>query len=184
MRVLDCSIPDVKRIDMISFEDRRGQFLRLHDEAVYNGLGIVGPFAQLNASTSGPDVLRGLHFQRRLPQGKLLSVLSGAVVDVAVDVRADSPTLGRWVSTELDANRPTQIWVPPGFAHGFCVVRAPAVVVYQTTEPHDPDDQWGIRWNDPTLGIPWPTSAPVLSDRDRALPTWDEAMKRGLFEAV
>jgi dTDP-4-dehydrorhamnose 3,5-epimerase len=114
-------------------------------------------------------VLRGLHFQRVNPQGKLLTVLTGAVWDVAVDIRPDSPTRGEWVGVELSAETGQQIWVPPGFAHGFCVVRAPVVVQYFCTTRYDPEAQGGIRWDDPDLGITWPVDNPHLSDRDRSL---------------
>jgi dTDP-4-dehydrorhamnose 3,5-epimerase len=181
MRVIPTAIPDVLRIELSSHDDVRGRFLRVFDAVAYAGHGIAGPFEQENVSTSGPDVLRGLHFQRDQPQGKLLTVVAGAIMDVAVDLRPESGAFGRWVSVELTAEQPAQVWVPPGFAHGFCVVRAPAVVVYRTTAAHDPEDQWGIRWDDPDLAIPWPVRAPVLSPRDQALPTLMDLKSGGFF---
>jgi dTDP-4-dehydrorhamnose 3,5-epimerase len=181
MQVICTEIPDVKRLSLSAFEDKRGRFLRVFDAGVYAELGLGGPFVQENVSTSGPRVLRGLHFQREAPQGKLVSVLAGAVADVAVDLRIASPTFGRWVRVDLDARVPEQVWVPPGFAHGFCVLRAPAIVMYRTTTAYDPDDQWGLSWNDPDLGIEWPLLETVLSARDRALPTLAQIKNQGLL---
>jgi len=161
--------------------DARGRFVRVFDAPVYAASDIPVDFAQDNVSVSGPGVIRGLHYQHTQPQGKLLGVLEGAIYDVAVDLRADSPEFGRWVGITLEADSPSQVWVPPGFAHGFCVIRAPAVVHYRCTTPYDPDDQLGIRWDDPDLGIDWPVSAPVLSDRDRVLPLLRDVPTNRLF---
>jgi len=180
MQVTATEIPDVLRIDLRVHEDARGRFVRAFDVDACAAAGMGGSFVQENVTTSGEGVLRGLHFQQRAPQGKLVGVVMGAVFDVAVDLRVDSPTFGRWVGVGLDADQPAQVWVPPGFAHGFCVLRAPAVVVYRTTTAHDPDDQFGVRWDDPDLAISWPLEAPILSDRDRCLPTFAELRSSGL----
>ena len=127
----------------------------------------MGPFVQDNVSVSNAGVLRGLHFQRQSPQGKLLTVHTGKIFDVAVDIRQDSPTYRQWVGVELKAGDHQQLWVPPGFAHGFFVMEGPATVHYRCTTVYDPDDQGGIRWNDPSLAIEWPSETPTLSDRDQ-----------------
>jgi len=181
MKVVQTSIPGVLRLDLQAHEDARGHFVRVFDAPVYASAGIPVDFAQDNVSVSGEGVLRGLHYQRAQPQGKLLGVLHGAIFDVAVDLRRASPTFGQWVGLRLDATAPAQVWVPPGFAHGFCVLRAPAVVHYRCTTPYDPDDQQGVRWNDPALGIDWPVEAPVVSERDAALPRLGDVPESLLF---
>lgn len=181
MRVVQTSLPGVLRLELEAHTDARGRFVRVFDRSHYAAAGLPVDFAQDNVSVSGPGVLRGLHYQRRLPQGKLLGVLEGAIYDVAVDLRRDSPDFGKWVGVELDARKPAQIWVPEGFAHGFCVIRAPAVVHYRCTTDYDPEDQRGVRWNDPDLGIAWPVSDPLLSPRDDALPHLGEIDPALLF---
>ena len=126
---------------------------------------------QDNHSRSRRNTLRGLHFQQARPQGKLVRVIEGAIWDVAVDIRPESPTFGRYVGAELSAENFRQIYVPPGFAHGFCVTSDVAQVEYKCTEYYDPADERGIAWNDPTLAIPWPVTSPVLSERDTHNPT-------------
>ncbi len=170
MKVTQTSISGVLRIELTAHTDRRGDFIRVFDAPAYAAAGIPVDFAQDNVSVSQKGVLRGLHYQHQQPQGKLLGVLHGAIYDVAVDLRQSSSTFGRWIGMHLDADSPAQVWVPPGFAHGFCVVRAPAVVHYRCTTPYDPDDQQGVHYDDPDLGIEWPVEGPVLSDRDALLP--------------
>lgn len=136
--------------------------------------GITAEFVQDNLSRSHRGVLRGLHFQVRHPQGKLVQVLQGAVQDVVVDLRAGSPTWGQHASTLLSADNRRQLWVPPGFAHGFCVLSDEALVHYKCTRYYDPDDQAGLAWNCPRLAIAWKVSQPILSTRDRQLPGWDQ----------
>ena len=169
MQVKSTRIPDVKILQCEAFEDHRGVFVRYWDSAIWAQQGI-GPFVQDNVSVSAEGVLRGLHFQREEPQGKLVSVLAGSIFDVAVDIRNDSATYGQWVGVELYAGGHRQLWVPPGFAHGFCVIEGPATVHYRCTSLYRPESQGGIRWNDPSLGIEWPIEQPVLSDRDQKQP--------------
>jgi dTDP-4-dehydrorhamnose 3,5-epimerase len=172
VRIKPTSLPDVLLIELEAFEDRRGVFVRQWDSERWAAEG-VGPFVQDNVSVSEVGVLRGLHFQSKAPQGKLLQVLQGKIFDVAVDIRPDSPTCGQWVGVTLQAGEYRQIWIPPGFAHGFAVLEGPATVHYRCTTPYDPDDQHGIRWNDPKLRIEWPINDPVLSDRDARFSDWN-----------
>ena len=169
MQVTSTRIADVKIVQCDQFTDHRGVFVRHWDADEWIAAGI-GPFVQDNVSVSKTGVLRGLHFQTKSPQGKLVSVLTGTIVDVAVDIRMSSATYGQWVGVELRAGDHRQLWVPPGFAHGFYVVQGPATVHYRCTTTYEPDDQGGIRWNDPTLAIDWPTNQPILSDRDQKQP--------------
>ena len=169
MEVQPTRIPDVKLVLCESFTDARGVFVRHWDQALWTEAGL-GPFVQDNVSVSTAGVLRGLHFQKEDPQGKLVSVLAGAIYDVAVDIRPGSPTRGQWVGVHLRANEHRQLWVPPGFAHGFCVTEGPATVHYRCTSVYRPEAQGGIRWDDTRLGIDWPVEDPILSDRDQKLP--------------
>jgi dTDP-4-dehydrorhamnose 3,5-epimerase len=139
-------------------------------------LGLPSRIRQSNHSRSRRDVLRGLHYQLVRPQGKLISVVRGEVYDVAVDIRPDSPTFRRWMGVHLTEDAPRAVWIPPGFAHGFCVLSDVADVVYGCTEIYDASDDRGIRWDDPTVGIEWPVSAPLLSPRDERLPRLAEAL--------
>ena len=138
---------------------------RYRDEA-----GIILPFVQDNLSRSSRGVLRGLHFQRNNPQGKLVSVVHGKVYDVAVDIREDSSTFGQWEGVVLSSENKRQFWVPPGFAHGFIVLSELADFSYKCTDYYDPSDEGHIRWNDPDLNIPWGNDNPLLSERDSLAP--------------
>jgi dTDP-4-dehydrorhamnose 3,5-epimerase len=151
--------PDVRR-------DPRGFFLETYHAEKYRAGGITGPFLQDNHSRSSAGTVRGLHLQRRRPQGKLIRVIEGEIFDVAVDVRRNSPTFGRWVGVGLSAESFRQCFVPPGFAHGFCALSAVVQVEYKCTDLYDPSDEIGIAWDDPDLGITWPVKAPILSERD------------------
>ena len=169
MIVEPTEIPDVLRVQPTVFGDERGYFLETFHAKRYAEHGIVGPFVQDNVSRSAPGILRGLHLQHPKGQGKLVSVLEGKVLDVAVDVRVGSPTFGRHVTEVLDAERKNQLWVPPGFAHGFCVLGdAPAVFVYKCTDLYAPEHELTVAWDDPDLGIEWPVEAPTVSEKDRA----------------
>ena len=170
MHVIPTDIPDVLVLELEHFDDDRGRFIRHWDGDRWAKFGL-GPFVQDNVSHSESGVLRGLHFQTKHPQGKLVSVMAGQIYDVVVDIRPGSSTYGQWVGVELRADVPRQLWVPPGFAHGFCVPDGPATVHYRCTTPYDPDHQGGIRWDCPELAIRWPVSSPVLSDRDQKWPT-------------
>lgn len=170
MRVTPTALPDVLLIDIDVFGDARGLFYEIHRAPRYGEVGIDGPFVQDNLSRSSQGVLRGLHYQIQHAQGKLVTVLSGRVYDVAVDIRRGSPTFGQWVGLELTGERPQQLYIPPGFAHGFCVMSETADFLYKCTDVYAPGSERGIMWNDPTLAIPWPEPNPVLSPKDRLFP--------------
>jgi dTDP-4-dehydrorhamnose 3,5-epimerase len=165
MTVTELELPGLLLFEPRVFEDARGAFMEAYHAERYREHGLDAPFVQDNLSRSQRGVVRGLHFQRRHPQGKLISVVRGAVYDVAVDLRSGSTTFGQHVGVELsDANR-RQLWVPPGFAHGFCALST-ADVLYKCTDVYHPEDEGGLLWNDPALGIDWPVAEPVLSERD------------------
>ena len=173
MRVEPSSLPGVLVIEPDVHEDSRGFFLETYHADRYREHGITVPFVQDNHSRSIGGTLRGLHLQVRRPQGKLIRVIEGEIFDVAVDVRRGSPTFGRWVGVNLSAANFRQCFIPPGFAHGFCVVTPVAQVEYKCTDVYDPGSEIGIAWNDPTIGIAWPLAAPTLSPRDNRLPLLD-----------
>ncbi|MFN3596402.1 MAG: dTDP-4-dehydrorhamnose 3,5-epimerase [Rubricoccaceae bacterium] len=173
MTVTELALPGLRLVEPVVHGDARGFFVERYHVARYASAGIPEPgaaFVQDNHSRSRQGTLRGLHFQRRHPQGKLIEVLAGRVYDVVVDVRAGSPTFGRWLALTLDAEQHRQLYVPPGYAHGFCVLSDTADFLYKCTEVYRADDEGGIRWDDPTLGIPWPLEAPLVSDKDARLP--------------
>ena len=167
MRVVPTELPGVLVVEPDVHRDGRGFFLETYHADRYLQHGIAGPFVQDNHSRSTAGTLRGLHLQLGRPQGKLIHVIEGEVFDVAVDVRRGSPTFGRWVSVVLSAENFKQCYVPPGFAHGFCVVSPIAQVEYKCTDLYDPATEIGICWNDPALAIRWPIAQPLLSERDR-----------------
>ena len=170
MEIRSSTLPDVKLIIPKVFEDPRGILYETWHDRRYREGGIRGPFVQDNLSYSTQNTLRGLHYQRRFAQGKLIWAIQGCIFDVAVDIRHGSPTFGRWVGFEIsDANR-QQVYIPKGFAHGFCVLSETAYVAYKCTEFYAPDDEGGILYSDPTLGIEWPTADPILSTKDAGLP--------------
>jgi dTDP-4-dehydrorhamnose 3,5-epimerase len=152
------------------FGDERGFFVETWNRQRYQEMGINADFVQDNLSFSARGVLRGLHFQNPLAQGKLVSVLQGEVFDVAVDLRQGSPTFGQWHGTYLSADNKRQFWVPPGFAHGFCVTSDTALFAYKCTELYAPQHEKAIRWDDPSLAIDWPVSEPQVSAKDRLAP--------------
>ncbi len=150
------------------FSDARGQFFESYNQRVFAGLGIPGPFVQDNHSRSIKNTLRGLHYQIRNAQGKLVRVVDGEVFDVVVDVRRASPTFGKWIGNMLSAENKITVWAPPGFAHGFLVLSESAEVLYKTTDYYAPEHERCIRWNDPDIGVRWPLAdAPILSEKDR-----------------
>lgn len=174
MRVVPTDLPGVLIVEPEVFADGRGFFMETYHEARYREHGIKGPFVQDNHSRSVAGTVRGLHLQVRRPQGKLVRVIEGEVFDVSVDVRRGSPTFGRWVGVTLTAENVRQCYVPPGFAHGFCVLSPIAQVEYKCTEFYDPGGELGVAWNDPALAIAWPVREPVLSARDKGHPTLAE----------
>jgi dTDP-4-dehydrorhamnose 3,5-epimerase len=177
------AIPEVVRVAPTVRGDDRGFFLERYKASAYAAHGI-GPFVQDNHSRSARGVLRGLHWQ--LPphaQGKLVSVLRGRILDVAVDLRRGSATFGRWVAAELDDRTFEQLWVPPGFAHGFVVLSEEADVHYKTTAEYAPDAERGLSWNDPDVAVDWGVDAPRVSARDAALPRLARLRDDDLFDA-
>jgi dTDP-4-dehydrorhamnose 3,5-epimerase len=175
MKVIPTELPGVLIVEPKVFGDDRGFFMETFHEKRYADAGISGPFVQDNYSRSAKGILRGLHFQEPHAQGKLVQVLAGAVYDVAVDVRRGSPTFGRWVGVELSTDNRRQLWIPPGFAHGFCVLSESADFHYKCTTLYSPDTERGVLWNDPDLGIPWPVSSPLLSGKDAKAPRLKDA---------
>lgn len=161
-------------IEPAVFRDGRGLFLETYNAATYREHGVPATFVQDNQSLSQAGVLRGLHAQRRRPQGKLVRCVEGEIWDVAVDLRRGSSSFGRWLGRTLSGENFHQLWVPPGFAHGFCVVRGPALVEYKCSDFYDRADEFGVVWNDPRLAIAWPITAPRLSAKDQALPRLDQ----------
>lgn len=170
MRVIAAELPGVVVIEPQVLRDERGFFLETFHAARFAQHGLPERFVQDNHSRSARGTIRGLHAQWRRPQGKLVRVLVGTIWDVAVDIRPESPTFRRWVAFELSAENFLQLYVPPGYAHGFCVLSDWAEVEYKVTDYWDPDGELRIRWNDPDLGIPWPVTEPILSVKDRAAP--------------
>lgn len=154
--------------------DARGFFVETYSHDAYRAAGIDGEFVQDNHSRSGIGTLRGMHYQRRPGQGKLVRVARGRIWDVAVDIRRGSPTFGQWEAHELDDESHRQLFVPVGFAHGFCVLSDVADVTYKVTAPYDAAEERGIAWDDPDIGIEWPVAEPILSARDRSNPRLHE----------
>lgn len=169
-------IPDIIEVIPQVFGDARGGFAEIYKEPEFRENGINVQFVQFNYSRSARGVLRGLHYQLNpKAQGKLLVAVSGEVFDVAVDIRAESPTFGKWVSLTLSAERKNLVYVPTGFAHGFCVTSDAAEVMYYVTDVYSPEHERGIAWNDPALGIPWPAQSPTLSAKDTTYPPLEKA---------
>ncbi|MEM8672258.1 MAG: dTDP-4-dehydrorhamnose 3,5-epimerase [Cyanobacteria bacterium P01_G01_bin.67] len=170
MEVIQTAIPDVLIIEPKVFGDERGFFLESYNEEKFQAeTGVAASFVQDNHSRSARNVLRGLHYQIKQTQGKLVRVVSGEVYDVAVDIRKSSPTFGQWVGCLLTATNHRQLWVPPGFAHGFVVLSEIADFLYKTTDYYAPEHERAILWNDPQLGIDWKFKGePVLSAKDKA----------------
>jgi dTDP-4-dehydrorhamnose 3,5-epimerase len=170
MKVIETALPSALILEPQVFGDARGFFYESYNEAKYRAAGVDHRFVQSNVSRSARGVLRGLHYQWPNPQGKLVSVLEGEVYDVAVDIRLGSPTFGRSIGVMLTADNHRHFWVPEGFAHGFCVLSEFATFTYQCTALYDAKADAGVRWNDADLGIDWPLSAPLLSDKDGKTP--------------
>ena len=169
-------IPELILIKPEVFPDERGFFMETYKYSDFSAFSIKERFVQDNYSCSRKGVLRGLHYQRHpRAQGKLVQVVSGKIFDVAVDIRRDSPTYGKWVGLVLSAENKQMLYIPRGFAHGFCVLSEEARVIYKVTEEYSPQHDTGIIWNDPEIGIRWPVKEPIISIRDTALPLLKEA---------
>lgn len=166
MKVSETELPDVRLIEPKVFGDTRGFFLETWSQPRYAEIGVPGPFLQDNLSRSGARILRGMHLQHPFGQGKLVYVLEGSVFDVAVDVRVGSPTFGKWTGRTLSADNKHQLYVPAGFAHGFCVIGETATFAYKCTEAYHPEAEVVLAWDDPDVGIEWPINDPRLSEKD------------------
>ena len=172
MKVERTQIPEVLVLEPDVYGDARGFFMETWNARAFERLGIKEKFVQDNHSRSSKNVLRGLHYQLRQPQGKLVRVIAGEIWDVAVDLRRSSPSFGRWTGLKLDAAAKRMLWIPAGFAHGFLVLSEIAEVQYKTTDYYAPEHERTLLWNDPALGIDWPaldtpTGGPVMTEKDR-----------------
>ena len=174
-------LPEVFLIAPEVWPDERGHFAEIYHREKYRGGGIGSDFIQDNFSLSVRGTLRGLHYQLRKPQAKLVTVLSGEIFDVAVDIREGSPTFKRWVGVKLNGESKRQLYVPAGFAHGFCVLSESAGVLYKCSELYDPEDDRGLLWSDPELAIAWPIRNPLLSKKDGEAPSLSAALQAGLL---
>ena len=180
MKVTELSLPGLKLIEPKVFEDARGFLLESYNQQRYRSAGIDSVFVQDNHSCSGPGVLRGIHYQSSPGQDKLVRVVHGRIFDVAVDLRPESKTFGKWQGVYLDAERHQQLFVPRGFGHGFCVVSDRAEMLYRLSSFYNPDTEQTVKWNDPDLAIEWPVADPVVSDRDRSGEPFAELRRRVL----
>lgn len=170
MKVVSTKLDGVLILEPRVFGDHRGYFLESYQHRRYQDAGVDVTFVQDNISLSVKNTLRGLHYQYPGGQAKLVQVLQGEIYDVAVDTRSGSPTFGQWVGATLSADNHRQFFIPAGFAHGFCVLSESALFMYKCSAYYAPEDEGGIRWNDPELGIHWPIRTPILSERDQTLP--------------
>jgi len=183
MDVINLEIEGVKLVKPHRFDDGRGFFQQTYHEKQYQEAGISSRFVQDNWSHSSKGVLRGLHYQLKNPQAKLVSVLRGEVFDVAVDIRRGSPTFGKWVGEVLSAENGCQLYVPEGFAHGFLVLSDTVDFLYKCSDFYTPGDEYGIRWDDPALGIQWPVEVePVLAEKDLVASRLEDVPARDLPE--
>lgn len=176
MQVETCELPGVLLISPQVHKDPRGYFVETYHEERYRAAGVDARFVQDNLSASSKGVLRGMHAQLKRPQAKLVRCAQGKVWDVVADIRVGSPTFGRCFGAELDAESGRQLYVPTGFAHGFCVLSDAVLIEYKCSDVYVPDDQLTVRWDDPQIAIPWPIQAPLLSDKDRDAKTLSELM--------
>jgi dTDP-4-dehydrorhamnose 3,5-epimerase len=177
-------IPEIILIKPRVFADERGFFLETYKHTAFAKAGVPDTFVQVNHSQSAAGVLRGLHYQKHpQAQGKLVGVVRGEIFDVAVDIRVGSPTYGRWVGETLSSENHHLLYIPPGFAHGFCVLSEAADVIYQVTTEYAPDFDRGLLWNDPEIGIAWPIENPALSPKDAAQPRLREADNNFVYQA-
>ena len=174
MRIKETILPEVLIIEPKIFEDARGHFLEIYQHKRYVTQNITEQFVQDNVSYSKKNVLRGLHYQLHNSQAKLVMVLEGRIFDVSVDIRRGSPNFGKWFGTVLSSHNYQQVYIPQGFAHGFCVLSETAKILYKCTDYYAPSDERGIIWNDSTLAIEWQILEPVLSQKDAAFPSLNE----------
>jgi dTDP-4-dehydrorhamnose 3,5-epimerase len=170
MKILPSSLPEILIIEPSMFQDERGFFMEIYQQRRYTEAGIQRVFVQDNLSRSVHGTLRGLHYQVKHAQAKLIQVIRGAIFDVAVDIRRGSPYFGQWEGVDLSDENRRQLFLPEGFAHGFCVLSESAYVLYKCTDFYAAEDEGGILWSDPTLAIAWPLSEPLLSEKDSQLP--------------
>ena len=170
MKFIQTEIPDIILVKPNVIEDHRGFFMESYHVEKFKIGGIKSVFVQDNHAKSVQNTLRGLHFQVQYPQAKLLRCLKGKVFDVAVDIRQDSPYFGKWVGEELSEENRYQLYIPEGFAHGYYVMSETAEIAYKCSEIYHPQDEQGLRWNDPGIAINWPSQNPILSDKDAGLP--------------
>ena len=182
MEIITTEFPGLLFIKPKIFGDSRGYFYESWNKARYENAGITEDFVQDNVSFSSKGVLRGLHYQKPYTQGKLVSVLLGEVWDVVVDLRRSSPTFGKWQGFTLTGERKEQLYIPCGFAHGFCVLSETALFQYKCTDKYSPESEHGIMWNDPTLAIPWPVHEPLISDKDTKHPRFKDLSGELLFD--
>jgi dTDP-4-dehydrorhamnose 3,5-epimerase len=180
MRLLDTNLPEVLLIEPQVFEDPRGFFMESFNQQRYAELGLDIHFVQDNVSRSVGGVLRGLHFQNPYPQGKLVYVLEGEVFDVAVDIRVGSPRFGQWTAARLSAANKHQMYIPAGFAHGFCTLSPTLMFTYKCTEFYHREAEQTLCWNDPAIGIEWPVAQPVLSEKDSEAPGLENVAREHL----
>ena len=174
MDIIKTDLPEVLVVEPDVFADKRGFFMETYNKKRYQAYGISDEFVQDNMSMSQKNVLRGLHFQLTRPQAKLVQVISGEVFDVAVDIRRDSEYFGKWTGVRLSGENKRQLYVPKGFAHGFCVLSDQAVFSYKCSDFYAPGDEGGIAWNDPKIGIKWPVENPVVSEKDKGFSFLDD----------
>lgn len=184
MRCYDTALPEIKILEPQVYEDSRGFFMETWNVSRYFEWGIPAVFVQDNLSLSTKGILRGLHYQQPNPQGKLVHVLQGEVFDVAVDIRAGSPTFGQWVGVTLSAQNRWQLYIPEGFAHGFCVLSETALFAYKCTDFYSSPNEKGICWNDPELNIQWPVVNPVLSEKDKKHPRLRDIAEDSLVQYI
>lgn len=170
LEIRETDLPGVLLITPRVFRDDRGFFLESFNEARFADAGLEARFVQDNHSRSAKGVLRGMHYQLRHPQGKLVRVVRGKIFDVAADIRRGSPTFGKWVGVTLDDSEMSALWIPPGFAHGFCALSEGVDVTYKCTDFYAPSDERGVLWNDPLLGINWPVETPIVAAKDQSYP--------------
>jgi len=182
MHVIETDIEGVLIIEPQVFEDRRGCFLETYHNNRFKAAGLSATFVQDNLSFSVKGTLRGMHFQVKPPQAKLVQAITGEIFDVAVDIRPGSSTFGQWVGVRLSEQNRRQVLLAQGFAHGFCVLSETAYIAYKCSQYYMPDDESGILWSDPAIGIDWPVKDPIISDKDSRLPCLSEIPPEELYD--